>query len=77
MTTSKTIPAQDVTPGMTVRAHGYSWLVLENHFDPKGNTGNQPRRVLVCKAADDKVPGGYREHMSLGFCVDAPVTLAN
>ena len=67
--------APDVKVGDVVFEHGYRWIVLENQFDPKGNTGNQPRHVLRVKAAEGSlVPGGY-ESMALGYLVDALVTV--
>lgn len=73
-----TLPAKDVKPGMTVCAHGYRWAVKRNDFDPKGNTGNQPRHLLRCEAvAPHDLPDSVAKGMSLGFLPDAPVTVAS
>ena len=71
------IPAKDVQSGMVVWAHGYKWRVRENRFDPYGNTGNQPRHILVCDAAGDNqgLPSAYAHDMPLGYLPDAVVTL--
>lgn len=72
-----TIPAKDVKPGMTVCAHGYKWAVKGNEFDPKGNTGNQPRHLLRCEAIEPHdLPESFAKGMSLGFLPNAPVTVA-
>lgn len=73
--TKTTIAAQDVRAGQVVIAHGYRWTVESNEFDPRGNTGNQPRHVLHCRSADGKAPVGYADQMALGFLVGARVTV--
>lgn len=74
-----TIPAKEVQPGMVVWAHGYKWQVSENRFDPYGNSGNQPRHILVCDAVgnDRDPPVGYVNNMTLGYLPEAAVTLAD
>ena len=71
----KQVLSQDVRAGDVVFEHGYKWIVVANKFDPVGNTGNQPRHVLRCKPAEGtQVPGGY-EDMTLGYLVNALVTI--
>lgn len=74
---NKQIPVEQVQAGQIVFAHGYKWKVNRNEYDPKGNTGNQPRHVLYCDAVEQSPtpPDGYIKDMSLGMLVGTMVTL--
>lgn len=76
MTTIRHVPAKDVQPGDVVLSHGIHWCVTANRFDPYGNTGNQPRHILVADATEEsaRLPGvGYIKGMTLGFLPNGPV----
>lgn len=75
----QTLPASRVKPGMTIMAHGAKWVVKENNFDRHGNTGNQPRQVLIADAHPDDAAkvGVYAKGMTLGMLCSHPVSVAD
>jgi len=47
---------EHVTAGDVVCSHGHAYRVLKNIFDANGNTGCQPRHVLICVGATGTEP---------------------
>lgn len=72
------VKVEEVKVGAVIFREGFQWVVLDNEFDPRGNTGNQPRHILSCKAAhkeDYAKLGGYADSMSFGVLVGTEVTV--
>lgn len=75
--------ANEVTVGTKLWAHGYQWEVTSVTYDPRGNAGMRdepmPRYVFTARAVGghgfEKLPGGYRNDMTLGYRLDADVTI--
>ena len=65
--------ASQAQVGMTIAKHGYTWIINKVSFDPYGNTGNQPRFILVCDSND--APIGYTKDCALGYLPDAELNL--
>lgn len=70
--TFKQTPVEQVQAGDIVANHGYRMAVDRNVFDPRGNTGNQPRHILYGTAwpadEDANSPRAIR-NCSFGYLV--------
>ena len=62
-----------VTAGDTVYSHGYAYRVLKNLFDANGNTGCQPRHVLICVGVNGNEP--FAQLMDIGRSVGTSITI--
>lgn len=65
---------EHVTAGDVVCSHGHAYRVLKNIFDANGNTGCQPRHVLICVGAKGTEP--FAQKMDMGYLVGTSVTIA-
>lgn len=68
-----TLPIEQVRPDDEVWTSGHRYLVRENVFDPYGNTGDQPRHVLVCYDPAGREP--FAGYMTIGRTVGLHVTI--
>jgi len=64
-----TILAKNATAGLRIAKHGYTWTINKVSYDPHGNTGDQPRYILVCDS--DDAPVDYRKDSALGYLPEA------
>ncbi len=68
--------AKDLKPGDTFWCHGYKWQATKVEFDPRGNTGTQPRYLVTADQIDtgSALPYAYAHSMVLGFLPDVEMT---
>ena len=68
------VQIERVQPGDVVLMYGHRYVVKVNHFDPYGNTGTQPRHVLVADVPDAD-PSIFTRDMTIGRTVGTLVTI--
>ena len=54
--------------GDIIVCEGYRWVVDYVNFDPRGNTGKQPRYVVHCHGVTPHQP--FARHMDIGQLVN-------